>query len=140
MIGAVFRYSTPIFGIYISIRGVRTKTSNHLPMDTSGTQPTDASANLRQRIWQVTAAIPPGTVATYGQIAELAGLPGGARQVGLTLSRLPRGTRLPWHRVINAAGRISIADPSRQQALLESEGVVFENGRVNLKRFRWRAG
>ena len=109
-------------------------------MDTSGTQPSDASANLRQRIWQVTAAIPPGTVATYGQIAELAGLPGGARQVGLTLSRLPSGTRLPWHRVINAAGRISITDPSRQQTLLESEGVVFENGRVNLKRFRWRAG
>ena len=109
-------------------------------MDTSGTQPTDASVNLRQRIWQVTAAIPPGTVATYGQIAALAGLPGGARQVGLTLSRLPPGTRLPWHRVINAAGRISIADPSRQQALLESEGVVFKNGRVDLKRFRWRAG
>lgn len=109
-------------------------------MDTPGIEPTDASLNLRQRIWQVTAEIPRGTVATYGQIAELAGLPGGARQVGLTLSQLPTGTKLPWHRVINAAGRISITDPSRQRALLESEGVVFENGRVNLKRFRWRAG
>ena len=109
-------------------------------MNTPGTQPDDASVNLRQRIWQVTAEIPRGTVATYGQVAELAGLPGGARQVGLTLSRLPAGTRLPWHRVINAAGRISIADASRQQALLESEGVVFEDGRVNLKRFRWRTG
>lgn len=109
-------------------------------MGTPGTQPTKASVNLRQRIWQVTAEIPRGTVATYGQIAELAGLPGGARQVGLTLSQLPAGTKLPWHRVINAAGRISIADPSRQQALLESEGVVFEDDRVSLKRFRWRTG
>ena len=109
-------------------------------MNTPGTQPDDASVNLRQRIWQVTAEIPRGTVATYGQVAELAGLPGGARQVGLTLSRLPAGTRLPWHRVINAAGRISIADPARQQALLESEGVIFEDGRVNLKRLRWRTG
>ncbi|MCY3821793.1 MAG: MGMT family protein [Gammaproteobacteria bacterium] len=116
------------------------KTSNHLPMDTPGRQPTEASVNLRQRIWQVTAEIPRGAVATYGQVAELAGLPGGARQVGLTLSQLPPGTKLPWHRVINAAGRISIADASRQQALLESEGVVFEDGRVNLKRFRWRMG
>ncbi len=137
MIGSVYLYSTPIFD---SIRGVRTKTSNHLPMDTPVTRPTRASANLRQRIWQVTAEIPRGTVATYGQIAELAGLPGGARQVGLTLSQLPAGTKLPWHRVINAAGRISIADSSRQQALLESEGVVFQDGRVNLKRFRWSAG
>ena len=117
-----------------------TKTSNHFPMDTPGAQPTDVRVNLRQRIWQVTAAIPRGTVATYGQIAELAGLPGGARQVGLTLSRLPAGTKLPWHRVINAAGRISIADPSRQRAMLEAEGVVFEDGRVNLKRFRWHTG
>ena len=103
-------------------------------------QPDEPSVNLRERIWQVIAAIPRGTVATYGQVAELAGLPGGARQVGQTLSRLPAGTKLPWHRVINAAGRISIADPVRQQALLESEGVVFQDGRVNLKRFRWRTG
>lgn len=116
------------------------KTSNHLPMDTSGAQPDDTSVNLRQRIWQVTAEIPRGTVATYGQIAELAGLPGGARQVGLTLSQLPAGTKLPWHRVINAAGRISITPSCRQRALLESEGVVFKDGRVNLKRFRWRTG
>ena len=98
------------------------------------------SGDRRQRIWQVTAAIPRGSVATYGQIAALAGIPGGARQVGRTLSQLPAGTTLPWHRVINAAGRLSIADSALQQALLEAEGVVFEDGRVNFKRFRWRTG
>ncbi|MFM1895837.1 MAG: methylated-DNA-protein-cysteine methyltransferase [Pseudomonadota bacterium] len=95
----------------------------------------------RELIWQVVHRIPRGTVATYGQIARLAGLPGHARYVGLVLKSLPKGTRLPWHRVINAQGRLSFKPDShqhqRQQALLEAEGVIFIRGRCSLSRFRW---
>jgi len=93
-----------------------------------------------EQIWQVIASIPRGKVATYGQVADLAGLPRGARRVGRTLSRLPPGSKLPWYRVVNAAGRISLEGPdqTRQQDRLEAEGVVFMNGRVNLRLFRWQ--
>lgn len=94
------------------------------------------------RIWTVVALVPRGRVATYGQIAELAGLPRQARQVGYVLAALPAGSRLPWHRVINARGEISLADPAgaaRQRALLEREGVEFSAAdRVDLDRFRWQ--
>jgi len=83
-------------------------------------------------------------VATYGQIAELAGLPGHARQVGYALHALPDGTTVPWHRVLNAAGALSPrAVPGAeltQRQLLEQEGVPFNlRGRVPLERVRWRA-
>ena len=91
--------------------------------------------------YDVIADIPIGRVATYGQIATLAGLSGLARQVGYALAVTPEGIELPWHRVINAQGRVS---PRRQttlhfyqQELLEQEGIVFDNGRVDLKRYRW---
>ena len=79
-----------------------------------------------ERIWQVVAMIPQGRVATYGQIADLADLPRGARRVGRAMSQLPSGSRLPWHRVINAAGRISIRGPgsARQKKRLGSEGAL----------------
>lgn len=86
-------------------------------------------------------AIPAGRVATYGQIATLAGLPGHARQVGYALYALSDDD-VPWHRVINARGEISRrSDPGPeplQRVMLESEGVVFdEHGRVDLRRFGW---
>jgi methylated-DNA-protein-cysteine methyltransferase-like protein len=87
----------------------------------------------RERIWQVVAAIPRGRVATYGQIARLAGLPSHARYVGRTLGNLPPGSRLPWHRVVNARLRISPRDDgamSAQKALLENEGISFVGSRV----------
>ena len=92
-----------------------------------------------ERIWQVVGSIPEGTVATYGQVAELAGLPRGARRVGRTLASLPPCTRLPWHRVVNAAGRVSLpgAAGHRQQSRLRDEGVAMANGRIDLARFRW---
>ncbi|MCE2461061.1 MAG: MGMT family protein [Pseudomonadales bacterium] len=92
-----------------------------------------------QRIWQVVAEIPPGTVASYGQVAELAGLPGGARRVGRCLSRLPAETRLPWHRVVNATGGISLPGEAghRQRQRLIDEGIAFEGDRVALDRCRW---
>jgi methylated-DNA-protein-cysteine methyltransferase-like protein len=81
-------------------------------------------------------------VATYGQIAWLAGLTSGARQVGYALYALTDGHNVPWHRVINAQGRVSVRSGSDydelQRALLEAEGIVFdERNRVSLDRFRW---
>lgn len=94
-----------------------------------------------ERIWQVVGLIPAGFVVTYGQVAELAGLPGKSRLVGRCLSQLPRDTRLPWHRVINASGRISLPADSpgyhRQVSRLQEEGVAVINGRIRLSQFRW---
>ena len=90
-----------------------------------------------ERVWQVVAAIPPGKVASYGRVAQLAGIPRGARFVGTVLRELPAGTRLPWHRVLNAAGRLSV-DPvtaREQRERLEAEGVVFLRARVDLSRY-----
>lgn len=86
--------------------------------------------------------IPEGRVATYGQVAALAGFPGHARQVGYALHDLPADTDVPWQRVINARGEVSPrAAPGSegyQRHLLEEEGVVFDAaGRVDLRRFRW---
>ncbi len=96
-------------------------------------------ATPEERIWHVVSRIPEGKVATYGQVAELAGLQRRARKVGRAMSLLPQGSRLPWHRVINAAGRVSPrgGGEHRQRELLESEGVVFIKGRVDLARYRW---
>ena len=96
-----------------------------------------------QRIYRVVRRIPRGRVATYGQIAALAGLPGQARQVGYALAALSEEDAIPWHRVINAQGGISArSEPGwaeLQRALLEREGVVLDaRDRVSLPRFRWR--
>lgn len=103
----------------------------------------DSPASLDERIWLTVAAIPPGRVATYGDIASRAGLPGAARRVGVALRRLPPDSTVPWHRVINASGRSSLAPGSngegRQQLLLASEGVhLGSGGRRVLDRYRWR--
>ncbi|BBB25992.1 MGMT family protein [Amphritea japonica] len=94
-----------------------------------------------EMIWQVVGAIPSGKVATYGQVAELAGIPGAARMVGRCLSQLPGDSQLPWFRVINASGKISLPVDSegyqKQRALLQEEGVVVLNGRISLAKFRW---
>ncbi len=95
------------------------------------------------RIYAVVRKIPRGRVATYGQVATLAGLAGHARQVGYALHALPASTTVPWHRVINAQGMISLrATPGHeplQRVLLEAEGVVFDTRqRVDLRRWRWR--
>jgi methylated-DNA-protein-cysteine methyltransferase-like protein len=86
--------------------------------------------------------IPPGQVLTYGDVARLSGMPRQARRVGQALRWAPRGLALPWHRVINAQGRISLPPDSsvgrRQRELLEDEGVRFEDDRVDLNRFGYR--
>jgi methylated-DNA-protein-cysteine methyltransferase-like protein len=102
------------------------------------------TASTYSRIYAVVRRIPRGRVATYGQVAELAGLPGHARQVGYALHALPAGTAVPWHRVLNARGTLSLRrEPGAevtQRLLLEREGVRFDTGgRVNLAKVRWRA-
>jgi methylated-DNA-protein-cysteine methyltransferase-like protein len=95
------------------------------------------------RIYAVVRRIPPGRIATYGQVAALAGMPGQARQVGYALHALPDDQAVPWHRVINARGRLSTrAEPfeeSIQRQLLEREGLSFDpSGRTDLERYRWK--
>lgn len=95
----------------------------------------------RERIFQVIGSIPRGKVATYGQVADMAGLPRAARLVGTTLKNLPKGTKLPWHRVINASGRISLpmdGGGKIQKSRLEKEGVVFLKGRISLRVYGWQ--
>lgn len=95
--------------------------------------------SLYERIYEVVERIPEGRVATYGQIAHLAGIPKGARQVGYAMAALGRGTPrpgVPWHRVVNAKGESSIG--GEQIPRLEAEGVVFDGkGRIDLKVYGW---
>ncbi len=89
---------------------------------------------------EIISNIPAGKVATYGQVAALAGNPRGARQVVRVLHSSSRKEGLPWHRVINSKGMISLTGEGYdiQRSLLEAEGVIFnEKGRVNLKIFQW---
>jgi methylated-DNA-protein-cysteine methyltransferase-like protein len=96
---------------------------------------------LHARIHSVVSRSPRGRVATYGQIARLAGLRGQARLVGYAMHALPVGTRVPWQRVVNAQGAISVPGESakRQRKLLEAERVRFDKrGRIDLDRYLWR--
>ena len=100
------------------------------------------SNELAQMILAVVSQIPKGKVASYGQIAKLAGLPKHARLVGRVLGQIEDRTAIPWHRVINSQGKMSTTQLTEhgdhlQQILLLSEGVVVINGRVNLKPFAW---
>lgn len=94
-----------------------------------------------QAIWRVIAAIPSGRVASYGQVAALAGLPRGARQVARALRYAPAELDLPWHRVLAVNGRIAIPPSSSghrtQIRRLRAEGVVVNAGRVNMRTYRW---
>jgi methylated-DNA-protein-cysteine methyltransferase-like protein len=96
------------------------------------------------RIYGVVRRIPRGRVATYGQIAALAGLRGQARLVGYAMHALPPGSVVPWQRVINARGMVSVrrgdsGGALTQRLLLEREGVRFDQrGRVALERYRWQ--
>jgi methylated-DNA-protein-cysteine methyltransferase-like protein len=103
----------------------------------------DARDSYR-KIRDVVRRIPRGKVASYGQVAAAAGFRKQPRLAGYALHNLPRGSSVPWHRVINAQGRISFPPRSgpwrEQRRRLEAEGVVFIAGRVNLARFGWQRG
>ena len=96
----------------------------------------------RTALYLVLGQIPSGKVVSYGEVAALAGLGRAARWVGRTLSQLPGDTRLPWHRVLGAGGRLSLAlgTPSgdEQRARLRAEGVTVRNNRVDMLRHGWR--
>jgi methylated-DNA-protein-cysteine methyltransferase related protein len=102
-----------------------------------------AVSDAYARSYAAVARIPAGRVATYGQVAVLAGLPGHARQVGYALHRTPDDVEIPWQRVVNAKGEISLrADPvgaRLQRELLRAEGVRFRrDGTIDLRRFGWK--
>jgi len=94
------------------------------------------------RIWRTVVRIPEGKVASYGTIARLSGFPRQGRLAGYALHRIPGGMGIPWYRVINARGRISL--PGRrgetQERLLKAEGIVFTRGRIDMEKFAWRPG
>lgn len=109
-------------------------------IERSGAAP-DGTDLRREAVWQVLAAIPPGRVTSYGQLARMAGLGRGARLVGRWLGQLPDDTRLPWHRVLNSQGQLSLpADHPAGRAQLQrllAEGVVVRNRRVSMARYGW---
>ncbi|MEM6449320.1 MAG: MGMT family protein [Cyanobacteria bacterium P01_D01_bin.105] len=95
------------------------------------------------KIYDVVKMIPYGRVATYGQVADLAGLIGKPRVVGYALFRVTKDTEIPWHRVVNAKGEVSRSslrdgNDDLQQLLLEKEGVVFKGKKLDFTRYRWR--
>jgi len=101
-----------------------------------------ATAKRNERIWATICAIPEGSVASYGQIAEISGIPRGARQVGYALRHLPRGSSVPWYRVIQASGKIAFKSGSdafnEQSKRLMREDVAILNGRIDMKKYRWQ--
>ncbi|TKB46081.1 MGMT family protein [Thalassotalea mangrovi] len=94
------------------------------------------------RIWTLVALIPPGKVVSYGQLADLAGLPGRARLAGRALKLASPSQNLPWHRVLNSQGKISLQKGSdayqRQVKRLQEEGIVVIGGKVKLADFQWQ--
>ncbi len=94
----------------------------------------EGTAQFRRRVYEIVAAIPPGRVMSYGQIALIAGFPGHARHVGAAMKHAPQG--LPCHRVVNSAGRTAPGFTA-QRPRLEKEGVTFsKSGNVNMKKHR----
>jgi methylated-DNA-protein-cysteine methyltransferase-like protein len=94
-----------------------------------------------RRIWEAVADIPEGCVANYGQIAEIAGIPRGARQVSYALRHAPEKLALPWFRVVTSSGKIAFDTNSdafeKQRNKLNADGVAVINGKVNMKKYRW---
>ncbi|MBT1063909.1 methylated-DNA--[protein]-cysteine S-methyltransferase [Bowmanella sp. Y26] len=110
---------------------------------------TDSEATLNsgvnehyRRIWHTVKLIPAGRVASYGQIADLAGLPGRARMVGKALQAAPKAMQLPWHRVLRSNGQIAFPAGSDtaedQKGRLQEEEVVVLKNRVRLVEYQWR--
>jgi methylated-DNA-protein-cysteine methyltransferase-like protein len=100
------------------------------------------SAELSKRIYEIAQLIPPGKVATYGQLAFMAGVPRGARMAGRAMKNAPSDMEIPCHRVVNSAGELApdhvFENRRHQRAMLEAEGVVFKpNGKINMKKCLW---
>lgn len=93
-----------------------------------------------QQIYRVASLIPAGQVASYGQVADLAGLPGRARLVAKVLKAADASQHLPWHRILRASGHIAIQGQQGEQQRLRlvSEGVVVEGMRVKMSKYQWQ--
>lgn len=102
--------------------------------------PADTARRLQQ-IWSTIRDIPEGRVASYGQVADIAGIPRGARQVGRALGQVPDGYDVPWHRVLRSSGQLAFdrnsATFKKQARLLAAERVQVKNGKVDMKKYRW---
>lgn len=97
--------------------------------------------SFEQQVFFVLHQIPKGSVTSYGQVAKMAGFPGYARHVGKLLSNLPDGSTLPWHRVLNSQGKVSLkgSDLERQRTKLIDDGIeVSFEGKVKLKQYLWQ--
>ncbi|WPO99162.1 MGMT family protein [Pseudomonas sp. HR96] len=101
-----------------------------------------SAAERRTALYTVLAQVPEGRVVTYGQLADMAGLGRAARWVGRVLGQLPEGSTLPWHRVVGAGGRLSLAagtvSGEEQRARLRCEAVSIMKNRVDIRRHGWR--
>jgi methylated-DNA-protein-cysteine methyltransferase-like protein len=117
-----------------SRRTVPERADRRLPRRSEGTY---------ERIWSVVRRVPRGRVATYGQVAALAGFASQPRLAGYALHALPAESAVPWHRIVNARGCISLpaidGQYSLQRAMLEAEGIVFLGERIDLRRHGWKA-
>jgi methylated-DNA-protein-cysteine methyltransferase related protein len=113
-----------------------------VPKHAASSTLTASQTERRIALYTALAQVPAGRVVSYGQLAELAGLGRAARWVGRTLSQLPEGSTLPWHRVIAAGGRLSLPAGSvsgdEQRSRLRDEGVQVLNNRVDMPRYGWR--
>lgn len=98
--------------------------------------------NKETVIYTIIASIPKGCVVSYGQVAALAGYPNNARLVGRLLKEMPKDSTIPWHRVVNSQGKIAFVQGSAQyqtqREKLLSEGVTFNNQRINMAKHRWQ--
>lgn len=105
--------------------------------------PSADAESRRAAVYLVMTQIPEGKVVSYGELASMAGLGRAARWVGRLMSQLPEGTRLPWHRVIAAGGRLSLPAGSaaghEQRMRLRAEGITIVNDRVNIRRHGWHS-
>jgi methylated-DNA-protein-cysteine methyltransferase-like protein len=121
-----------------------------MPNPTQKNPPEDARLSLfgatpaqrREALYLCLASIPPGYVVSYGQLAAMAGLGRAARWAARTLSQLPEGSSLPWHRVITASGRpglsLDSAAGQEQRQRLRTEGLILRNDRVDMRTHGWR--
>lgn len=107
--------------------------------------PLEPDAEFYNRVYAEVAKIPSGKVCTYGTVAQLAGYPNAAREVGLAMSRVPQGADLPCHRVVTRVGTLApgyaFGSQAQQRALLEAEGIAFRtDGTINMEKIKWPDG
>ena len=135
--------SSILIAMFTDVSDKTTTISTDMPTVISPADTPQSPAEIRRTALYLTLSqVPEGCVVSYGELAHLAGLGRAARWVGRTLSQLPQDTRLPWHRVLGAGGRISLpvgrASGDEQRARLRSEGVTILNNRVDIQRHGWR--